>query len=274
MESIRRAVERAKNEGAPGGGKPSAPAIAAGQTQKGTVNSAQRRRRIDGQESEVALNNRWLRSHRIISHMRGEPASRSFDMLRTQIVQAMDQKDWRVIGITSPSPSCGKTVTALNLAISISRQPDRAVLVVDLDLEKPKIASCLGLKDRQGVLGVLKGESSLSGAIVSARADNQRFMVLPTASTIDSSDLVASAEMATMFEELRRDYHTIIVDLPPILTGDEVIAILPKIDCVLLVVAVGKSTVAEIEECNKHLQATEVVRVVLNKSADASVGYY
>jgi hypothetical protein len=60
------------------------------------------------------------------------------------------------------------------------------------------------------------------------------------------------------------------------LSGDDVIAILPQVDCILLVAAVGTSTIAQIEECNKHLQSVDVVRLVLNKvpKLDVNSQYY
>lgn len=49
---------------------------------------------------------------------------------------------------------------------------------------------------------------------------------------------------------------------------------LPRVDVVLLVTAVGVSTVHEVKECNKHLQASEVIRVVLNKSNETVGRHY
>ena len=82
--------------------------------------------------------------------------------------------------------------------------------------------------------------------------------------------------MAAMLESLKNEYRSeiIIFDLPPMLSGDDVIAILPQIDCVLFVAAVGTTTVAEIKECSKHLQSTEVIRFVVNKVPESSTDYY
>ena len=68
--------------------------------------------------------------------------------------------------------------------------------------------------------------------------------------------------------------HTVILDMPPMLVSDEVITLLPRIDCVLLVAAVGTTTPAEIAECNRHLQAAEVVRLVVNKVPGTGNRYY
>lgn len=225
---------------------------------------------------ELALSSTFLQSNRIISQMVADPRSRSFDMLRTQILQSMDAKDWRVLAVTSPTANCGKTVTTLNLAISVARQPERSALVVDLDFQKPKVATILGLKQaNEGVLSILKGEATLSNAVLHTRIGEQRVAVVPTASTINSSEMMASRQMAAMIQDLRKADHSriIIIDLPPVLTSDDVIAILPQIDCVLLVAAVGVSTVAEIEECGRHLQSSEIVRVVLNKVPEAHTNY-
>jgi hypothetical protein len=226
----------------------------------------------------IELDQSRLESHRIVAHNDSDPRSKPFDMLRTQVLQTMDQKSWRILGVTSPTPGCGKTVTAINLALSIARQPERSVLLADFDFRKPQIANSTGINCSGGsLLSVLDGQSALWDAIVSASAGNCHIMILPTeSSTLDSSALMASRAMRATVDAIKRDYRscTVIVDLPPMLVSDDVIAILPQLDCVLLVAAVGSSKVSDIEECNKHLQSTEVVRLVLNKVPQVSADYY
>ena len=228
--------------------------------------------------SEFVLKGTHLEANRIIAHDEADPRSRSFDMLRTQVLQSMDQKNWKILGVTSPSPGCGKTVTAVNLALSISRQPDRSVLLVDLDLQRPQhIATIMGLDCASGVFSVLERHKDLASAIHPTRAGNCQVLVLPTEKSIsDSSAWMVSREMSTMLQEIKRDYrsHIVVVDLPPMLSSDDVIALMPQLDCILLVAAVGKSTISEIEECNTHLHSAEVVRLVLNKVPELNTQYY
>jgi protein-tyrosine kinase len=270
MENIRLAVERAKRQGAE-------PELQGGvgwasQTQAkssfgvayGSVEEIQ----------EVVLDGAYLQSRRIASYDDKNPHMRSFDMLRTQVLQSMEQKGWKILGVTSPTPSCGKTLTAINLALSIARQPERSVLLVDMDLRKPQVANSLRLIHDEGVLGVLEGRVALASAIIRARVANCKFAVLPTASTPHSSDLMSSSAMSTLLNDLRIDSDRIVIlDLPPLLSSDDVIAILPQVDCALLVAAVGTSTVSEIEECNKHLQSTDLIRFVLNKVPESNSHY-
>jgi len=225
----------------------------------------------------VVLHSSELERHRIVAHDAADPRSKAFDMLRTQVLQAMDQKNWQFLAITSPTEGCGKTVTAINLALSIARQPERSALLIDMDLQRPAVANYLGIKCRNGVQGILEGRTTLADAMVRAQADNCELMVLPAeAPTVHSSELISSRNMHTMLRDIKQTFRsqTVIFDMPPLLQGDEVLATLPKIDCALLVTAIGVSTLHEIKECNRHLQGTEVIRMVLNKSSATVKRHY
>jgi protein-tyrosine kinase len=226
---------------------------------------------------EMKLDGRQLEQSRIVAHNAADPRSKPFDMLRTQVLQQMDQKNWQFLAVTSPTAGCGKTVTSINLALSIARQPERSALLVDLDLQRPAVANYLGIKCRHGVRSTLEGGSTLPDAMIRTQIDNCELMVLPTeSSTVHSSELIGSRIMNTMLQEIRRSFRsrTVIFDMPPILQGDEVLAMLPRIDCVLLVTAAGVSTQHQVIECNKHLQSAEVVRIVLNRAQEPTGGYY
>jgi len=227
--------------------------------------------------NKVVLHSSELERHRIVAHDAADPRSKAFDMLRTQVLQAMDQKNWQFLAITSPTEGCGKTVTAINLALSIARQPERSALLIDMDLQRPAVANYLGIKCRNGVQGILEGRTTLADAMVRAQADNCELMVLPAeAPTVHSSELISSRNMHTMLRDIKQTFRsqTVIFDMPPLLQGDEVLATLPKIDCALLVTAIGVSTLHEIKECNRHLQGTEVIRMVLNKSSATVKRHY
>jgi len=272
MENIRQALERARALGSGGAGRTDRAGSNAGRRQLEADHGV-----VNGQSRAVALDLRHLESQRIIAHDETDFRAKSFDMLRTQVLQSMDQKNWKILGVTSPSPGCGKTLTAVNLALSIARQPERSALLVDLDLQKPQIANCLGLDCSAGVVSVLRGQTSLSNAVIGAEISACQLLVLPAEiSTSDSSAWMTSRSMSTLLQDIKREYpsYTVIVDLPPMLSSDDVIAVLPQLDCVLLVAAVGKSTVAEIEECNSHLQSAQVVRLVLNKVPRSNTAYY
>jgi hypothetical protein len=226
--------------------------------------------------SAIDLDEAHLEKRRIVGQKTGDPRSKPFDVLRTQVVQSLEVHDWRLMGVTSPTMGCGKTHTSINLALSIARQSHGAALLVDMDLRKPQLASRLGIEATGGLIDVLEGRMSLRDAVFEAHVGANKILVLPTEATPASSELMGSRGMRGFLNDLKTLFptHIVILDLPPMLVGDEVLSILPHVDCMLLVTAVGSSTVAEVEECGRHLQSTNLVRVVVNKVPNSSKNYY
>ena len=275
MENIRQAIERAKGLGLES--EPQSASQASNGSRARNELAAKRPVEFNSRIQEMELDRAWLESKQIVAYNSADLRSRSFDMLRTQVLQSMDQKDWKFLAVTSPTAGCGKTLTAVNLALSIARQAERSVLLVDVDFQKPQVAKTLGLTCRVGILSLLGGQSTLANAIVQVRVDKCQMLVLPAeAATSSSSEWMASHAMSSMLQDIGRNYptRTVILDLPPLLTSDDVIAVLPQLDCVLLVTAVGTSTVSEIKQCNRHLQSSDVVRVVVNKVEEPGTKYY
>ena len=274
MEHIRQALDRVAEAEPNGVGSRSSKEDAS----RSPSNRGPAATRIDGtQPATIELRHKQLEAERIVAHDITDPRSKSFDMLRTQILQSMDLKEWQVLAVTSPTPGCGKTFTSINLAMSIARQREKSVLLIDMDLQKPQIASRLGIRPAHGLVSMLEGKASLAEATARVRISNTQFSVLPCERSVtQSSDWMASSAMATFLRSLRQNDRSqiIILDLPPVLTGDDVLLVLPHIDCVLFVAAAGLSTASEFRECNKHLQSTAVVRIALNKSSAASSPHY
>lgn len=213
----------------------------------------------------------------IVAHDINDPRSRAFNLLRTQIVHAMDAKGWRVLAVTSPTAGCGKTFTCLNLALSLVRQSHRSAVLVDLDLQKPQVAKRLGIQTPTGLRALLDGDAPLQHAMVEARVGPLRFRVLPTErSSSRSSDWLGSNQMAALLQTLKAQAGSdiVILDLPPVLAGDDVLSILPHVDCVLMVVSAGKTRADELRECADYLKSTPVVKVALNNSPESPPLYY
>src|SRR5207237_3767040 len=115
----------------------------------------------------------------------------------------MDDNGWQFLAVTSATAGCGKTVTACNLALSISRLAERSVLLVDMDMQKPKVAEYLGFKSNEGLLSVLAGEASLSSVLVEASIGRSKLLVLPgEVGKWGSSEWMASQTMATLLQTL------------------------------------------------------------------------
>ena len=268
MEDIRQAVQRAKIELESRGAPRPEP----------LSNRTTHEPQIDQRRSfrELTLDPAFLQSRRIVGHNGKDPRSLPFDILRTEVLRAMDLKGWKTLAVTSPTPGCGKTFLAINLALSMAREPERQVCLVDFDLRRPQIARTLNLRGEDGLIDVLEGRTDADEAKINIRVGGSSLQLIPTASSSNPSDLVGSSSTRQFLEDLSRHGRSqiAVIDLPPILTGHDVISILPHVDCVLLVAAVGTSRVSEIEQCKKYLQATDMVRFVLNKAPLAATHRY
>ena len=231
----------------------------------------------DAPTRAVQLNAAHLESTRIVAHGGAGAQGRYYDMMRTQILQEMDQNAWQFLTVTSATAGCGKTVTACNLALNIARLAERSVLLVDMDMQKPKVTEYLGIKANEGLLSVLEGEASLASVVVEASIGRSRLLVLPgEVCKSGTSEWMASQTMATLLQTIKREYRSriVIFDMPPMLVGDDVISILPQMEAVLLVAGIGNTSVSDIKECHKHLKTTPVVRVVVNRVTEATDAYY
>lgn len=263
MDSIKQAIDLAKA----GGGIVHQPAR---EVHAGPAGSAAR-------APSVRLDAGHLEKMRIVGHGGNVLMSRYYDILRTQILQEMDKNGWQFLAITSPTPNCGKTVTACNLAMSIARLPERSALLVDLDMHKAKVAEYLGLCAGENVLSVLEDRSNLGASLIEANFGLNHITVLPgNASSKGAPEWMASQTMANLLQAIKREFRSgvVIFDLPPLLIGSDVMSILPRMDVVLLVAGVGLTTPNEIKECQKHLQRSNLLRVVVNKVSEVSEGYY
>lgn len=269
MDNIRLAIERAKSSQSPG--RSSVSESRPPQARHVFGDSILGSKRAQDTELDPV----HLETQRIVAYEGKDIRSRPFDMLRTEILQSMDARGWKTLAVTSPTPSCGKTFTAVNLALSMSRKTDREVLLADLDLRKPQVSDCLGIRCEGGVSGVVDGRVELQDAIVNASIGHCRLEVLPTMPASNPADIVGSAGMRTLLERIigNSQSRIVILDLPPLLTGHDVISTLPQVDCILLVAAIGTTKVSEIRECNKYLEGTNIVRVVLNKVAESATPY-
>ncbi|OPF64635.1 protein tyrosine kinase [Hydrogenophaga sp. H7] len=227
------------------------------------------------QTAVVPMDPAHLERHRVVAHQKAHPASWAFDVLRTQVLQKMDESGWRTLAVTSPSVESGKTVVAINLAISIAQQTNRTALLVDFDLRRPSVARSLGLNRPKSLNDFLDGHASLAEALVNPGIE--RFVVLPTNRPVNSaSELLSSAKVGKLIKDLRERYsdRIVIFDLPPVLAADDVMSVLPRIDCVLMVVGSGVSTQTEVEEAMNRLSKANMLGVILNKDESPTQNAY
>ena len=224
---------------------------------------------------EVRIDTKGLLEERIVSRQTDEPAQAAFNVLRTRVRKQLADNKWRTLAVTSPTPACGKTVVSLNLSMSLARAPRCRTVLIDLDLKNPSVAKTLKLPVHGSIHDFLAGRIEARETIV--KVDDNLFLALNDQPIQDSSEILQGERVAELIEFATSvlQPEVILVDLPPMSAGDDVLAILPTIDAALLVVAAGQSTTSEVDECEAQLDHLEkLLGVVLNKAAPTSMNHY
>jgi len=214
----------------------------------------------------ITLDRTHLERNRIVTLDKSDPRCSYFDILRTRVVQGMVENDWHTLAITSPDAECGKTVTAINLALSMAQQPERTSILVDFDLRRPNVGKTLGLTMDRSLADYFHGMAELEDVVVNVELPG--FFALPNHTPVQNASELLSSNMTTdLIDELRSRYPDafIIFDLPPVLAFDDVYAFLPKVDCVLMVAAAHKTKIPDIEECERRFNNCNYFGLVLNK---------
>ena len=96
-----------------------------------------------------------LRQRRVMAAYDKGPFVDAFKILRTQVMHRLRENDWNVLGVTSPGHGEGKTLTAVNLAVSLAMETAQTVLLVDANLRNPSIHEVFGLDDCPGLADYL-----------------------------------------------------------------------------------------------------------------------
>lgn len=222
----------------------------------------------------LSLDAATLDRHRIITGTRKDGAHTTFDVLRTRLLQALSEKGWKRVAITSPTQGCGKTFTAANLALSLSRQENCRTLLLDFDMRRPSLAKVLGVQNPGSIGDMLRGTKNPQdhikrlGPNTLHAGQNIAFGLNDSAESY-ASELLLDPRTGAALDDLeeRLNPDVILFDLPPALFSDDVLALQPHLDGVLLVVGGGVTTQAEIQEVESRLgEATPLLGIVLNKA--------
>jgi protein-tyrosine kinase len=200
------------------------------------------------------------------------PAAEQYRSLRSRISRAESDQAMQVIQITSPGGHDGKTVTALNLALTMAQEFQRRVLIVDTDLRRPAVHEMLGLPPGPGLVDVLTGDASLEDALI--EIPDYRLTVLRAGRTYDrSAEMLGSAPMRRLMDTLRSEFDRIVVDSAPTTVTDPA-AVLTLADGVILVVREGTTTKPAIAHAVSSLGTTKLLGMVFNASTAPQRPHY
>jgi exopolysaccharide/PEP-CTERM locus tyrosine autokinase len=208
------------------------------------------------------------------------PTAEEYRKLKSVLVSLTRQDPFRnTLMVTSSVSGEGKSVTAVNLAISLAQEFDHTVLLVDADLRKPSLHGYFGLEPKSGLSDCL--QHGVDPGEVLIRTGIGKLTLLPSGKPVrNPAELLSSQRMTDLFREMKNRYpdRYIIIDTPPVLLFAETLSLSHLVDGVVFLVREGRVSVENITESLTALKGTPVLGMVYNdvsqEGIDSRYRYY
>ena len=197
-------------------------------------------------------------------HSPKSTASEAYRGIRTGILFSSAETEPRVILVSSAGPKEGKTITTVNLAITMAQSGNRVVLL-DCDMRRPKIHKLFDLSRERGMSNILVGGCTINEAVAHSQIPN--LDVIPSGPIPPNpSEMLGSNRMTDLLDKLKGHYKRIIIDSPPITAVTDAVVLAKLLDGVVLVIRVGETPREVIQNGLGQLQSVNanILGAVLN----------
>ena len=191
----------------------------------------------------------------------------AYKIIRSNILESLGDGDGcRVITVTSPTQSEGKTTSAINIAVALS-QTRKRVLLIDSDMRNGSVHKKLRLSSSYGLYDLLKNQTALDDAIISAGSLD---VIVSGGQVSDPSDLLFSDTYENLISGLRFAYDYIVVDTASVCDFKDALYVSKLSDGAVLVVREKKSAYRKIDTAIKLLTdyGVRILGSVINASAE------
>jgi protein-tyrosine kinase len=225
----------------------------------------------------AAINQEACRERRILltSQTDEEKAyAAAYRMLRTRLLHRARTNQWTTIAVTSAGPNDGKTLTVINLALSMAREKTRDVVLLDMDMRNPSVCRALGVKPTIELRDHLEQGGSVQDLFFSVAGEN--LLIAGSVTPTDhASELLAGSKFDDLISSIKQGTvnPVVLIDLPPVLVTDDALVVAPKIDAVLVVASEGVTNRADLAHALNLLSEFPKAGVVLNRAAETSPNY-
>jgi exopolysaccharide transport family protein len=191
-------------------------------------------------------------------------ASESYRGIRTNILFSSAESAPQVILITSAGPREGKTITALNLGVTMA-QAGSKVMLLDCDMRRPKIHKAFGLAKDRGISNLLVGGEAADGAFRHTPIPN--LDIIPCGPIPPNpSEMLGSKRMSDLLNRLRKEYAHILIDSPPSTAVTDPAVLSKSVDGVVLVIRAGDTAKEMVKNGIGQFQAVgaRILGAILN----------
>ncbi len=194
------------------------------------------------------------------------PLSEEFRKLKTELIKLTKGATFsNTVQVTSAVPNEGKSLTALNLAISLAQEYDHTVLLIDADLRRPSIHRYLDIEQKIGFSDCLLGEAEI-GDVIIPTGIGKLSVITAGREVINPPELFASQKTRELIADMKNRYHDrfIIFDSPPVLPFAEARTLSLLVDGVLFVVKERLASRENVREAIDALKGCGLLGMVYN----------
>ncbi|MBI5299917.1 MAG: polysaccharide biosynthesis tyrosine autokinase [Deltaproteobacteria bacterium] len=205
----------------------------------------------------------------------------AYKTLRTNINFALAQQKGQVLEITSTGAKEGKSITSLNLSLSLAENGNKTCLI-SADLRRETVSRLMGVNKEPGLVDILTKDAKWQDVI--RRTTDFLVGELPPDSILKTfgfdnfylissgklphnpSELLALDKMRALLQELRQHFDFVIIDTPPVLPVSDSTILAPQVDGVIMVYQVGKTARGALKRAKMQLLSTgaNILGVILN----------
>jgi capsular exopolysaccharide synthesis family protein len=198
-----------------------------------------------------------------------------YQQLQHAVEQLHRSSGLGVLAVSSPATGDGKTLTAINLAVTLAQTPGSRVLLVDADLRQAAVGARLGLGQPAGpglADAILDAELDLDDVVQARPPSRLSVLLAGRQRPATPYELLTSPRLETLLMEARQRYDHVVLDMPPVVAVPDCRALEKWIDGFLLVVAADRTPRALLEEALDAMEPSRLIGLVFN--GDRRAGGY
>lgn len=200
-------------------------------------------------------------------------ASEQYRALKTKVFQLHQARGCKRLLVTGAGTSDGKTMTAINLALTMAQEINFKVLLIDGDLRRPAVDRRLGISVPLGLSDYLSEKCSMEQMIYGSQLQN--FYVVPAGSIPNNpAELLNSQRMRSFMTYVSDGFDWVVLDSPPVAAVSDADILASMTDGVLVVVRALQTPAHLLENTMEALKGRNILGIVLNSHQDDKVNHY
>ncbi len=203
------------------------------------------------------------------------PYLEAYRRIYRKVLYLARQADLKTLCVTSSQVGEGKTLTAVNLALTMAEDPTRKIALVDCDFRRPQVARYLGLRPNPGLAAVIAGKREVQDVMVSMGEHSENLVVLPAGRLQEEIyPLLYKGKLHPVIARLREEFDFVLVDSPPIFPIVDQGFLAEMVDAVLLVVRASSTSRDMVRAALETLEPQKIAGVVFNGARKQLSSYY